>query len=157
MLVMPVVSANFKPITRCTNFCASAYTIGAEAEKVIREMVAVPRIETRGLLTSLLAFLRGDNFKIMTSNKTCHIDKILLSKPTPEFRIPTPIGGVQIQTIDFLTIEGRFMQDDSGNRSFTHLIEKDSKSRFIEYMASEFAQSDKQAAEELLRNVAKPV
>lgn len=152
MLIMPVVSANFKPINRRTNFCASPYTIGSEAEKVIRKLAEKPEFPTRGLLTSLLSFLKGDGYQAMTSGfKACCINSIAVPEPSRVFSV----GGFELLYNDSMTIHCQLTSGNGTVSGVVRNIGKDPNVHFAE--AKIFAQSDREAAEELLRNVAKPV
>lgn len=152
MLVMPVVSANFKPISNRQTFCAAPYAIGAEAEKVIRGMVNPPKVETRGLLTALLGFLKGDIFQAMTKDSNaCLIRNITPSNPKIALCIQTSKGDIKIPTINSIKIDCDLSANSGEITSVTREIEKDSNACFD---VNKFAQSDREAADELLKNVA---
>lgn len=155
MLVMPVVSANFKPMNKRTHFCASTYTIGAEAEKVIRGMVNTPRVETRGLLTALLDFLRGDMFLAMTKDaKACLVRNITTASPETALCLPTTNGQIKIPTINSIKIDCQITANSGEIKSVIQKIEKNPD---VCFEGNQFVQSDRKAAEELFRSIAKPV
>lgn len=151
---MPVISANIGQKTNRTNFCAASYTVSSEAEKVIRKTVAVPQVETRGLLTSLLAFLQGDKFLEMVKGQTCHIETINFTKPKA-LHLPITEGDVKIQTINSMLLDCKLKSLISGlETNFMCYVEKTPNAQFTNYNAVEICQKDKEAAEELLKNVA---
>lgn len=155
MLVMPVVSANFKPMNRRTHFCASTYTIGAEAKKVISGMVNTPRVETRGLLTALLDFLKGDMFQAMTKDaKACLVRNITTASPETALCLPTSKGKIKIPTINSMKID---CQLTANSGEVTDVVREIGKNPNACYDVHQFVQSDRVAAEELLKHVAKPV
>lgn len=149
MLLMPVVSTNFKPINNRQNFCATPYVIGTEAEKVIRKLVEKPEFATRGLLTSLSDFLNSDGYQAMTKGfTTCCINSITVPKPSRVF----PVGNIQLLFNDSMTINCQMTSGNGIVSSVVRHIGKDPDVHFVE--AQLFAQSDKHAAEKLLKNVA---
>jgi len=143
MQIRPITAVNTEKKNNYTNFCAAPYVVGSEAKKVIREMVRIPRFENRGLLTSLLTFLRSKEFEYkIGSSKTCYIDDIILSSRRAYQHIDNIY--LPIPVCDTLTI---CCKDDIGPAVFC--VKKDSDAIYNQ-KAEKYVEKDKRAAVELL-------
>lgn len=149
MLVMPVVSANIGQRDNRTSF-GMDYTLSLSAGKVISGLAKTPRIENRGLLTTLRTFLKSKDFESrMGGAKVCYIDKVAVSDCTTLHYIegidlPIPIN-------DTLLVHCKVKKSDTG--TIFCRVQKDSDAIYTPKNADEYAQKDKQSAERLLKHL----
>lgn len=149
MLIMPVVSANISQRDNHTSF-GMDYILSRAAGKMIHSLAETPRLENRGLLTTLLTFLKGKDFRsLIGDSQSCYIDSVKVSdRPIRHY-----VGGISepIPTDDILLVSYKIDKRDLLPELCR--VQKDADVIYKPHKAKEYVQKDKQAAAELLKHL----